>query len=158
MSEESVEAVKLIEIESGLSPWTIEDYELEILREDSIALISKNEGLISGFLIARLIMTDTKNILSSEREESKIKSANEAEIYNIAVKKQFRNRGIGQSLLDNFLSCAKKYKISKIWLEVRESNHPAIRFYLKNKFVKVGTRKSFYRAPVENASVMSLEL
>jgi ribosomal protein S18 acetylase RimI-like enzyme len=170
MNEESVEAVKQIEIESGLSPWTVEDYKLEIRREDSIALISNNHEQINGFLVARLIMSGHGDVLFNgrggrdeknergEKEVLEIEGANEAEIYNIAVKKQFQNCGIAQLLLDNFLSCAKKHKISKIWLEVRESNHPAIKFYLKNKFVKAGIRKSFYRAPVENALLMSLDL
>jgi len=155
MCEESIECVKQIEIECGLSPWTVKDYRQEILRKDSIALISINKNHISGFLVARLIM-QKDSISSNNIFGSSI--PNEAEIYNIAVTCEFRKQGIGQSLLDRFLSRAKSQNVSKVWLEVRESNYTAINFYQKNKFVKCGKRKNFYSSPSEDGIVMRLDL
>ena len=37
--------VKQIEIECNLSPWSLEDYQNEILRKDSIALTAKYNDL-----------------------------------------------------------------------------------------------------------------
>jgi ribosomal-protein-alanine N-acetyltransferase len=148
MCEESVEIVKQIEIECGLSPWTVEDYKQELLRKDSIALISKNKNIVNGFLAARLIMQ--KHSISD--------FSNEAEIYNIAVTSEFRKQGIGQALLDSFLSRAKAQNVSKVFLEVRESNYTAINFYQRNKFIKCGKRKNFYSSPLEDGIVMQLDL
>ena len=90
--------------------------------------------------------------------QSQNKKEREAELYNIAVKKEFRNLGIGQALLDNFLLRARKSLVSTIRLEVRETNLSAVKFYQKNGFAKIYTRKNFYQNPAENASVMSREL
>lgn len=148
MTSDNIETVKKIEIECGLSPWTLNDYEEEIKRKDSIILISQNKNIITGFVVARLIM----------QKDSQLGFKNEAEIYNIAVKKEFRKKGIAQALINRLLRRAKINKVSKIWLEVRESNYPAINFYRKNNFSVTGTRKNFYYSPVENAIAMCLNL
>lgn len=160
MTEASVESVKQIEIECNLSTWTDEDYKSEILRKDSITIIAKNKDIIMGFLVARLIMQEDNIVLfnSNKKNTAKDNNLNEAEIYNIAVRKEFQNRGIGQLLLDNFLKSAGAYNILKIWLEVRESNQTAIRFYRRNRFEEVSLRKNFYSAPTENGVVMRLSL
>jgi ribosomal-protein-alanine N-acetyltransferase len=43
---------------------------------------------------------------------------------------------------------------NSIFLEVRESNSPAIGLYKKFGFVKISIRKNFYSFPDENAVVM----
>ena len=43
-------------------------------------------------------------------------------------------------------------------LEVRESNMPAIRFYEKFDFKRVGLRKNYYKNPMENALLMTKTL
>lgn len=148
MTEDSIEIVKKIEIECGLSKWTFEDYKEELNRIESVALISKTNSSITGFLVARLIM----------HSESQLDFINEAEIYNIGVKAEFRKEGIAQALLNRFIYRAKIHKVSKIWLEVRESNYPAINFYQKNNFFIIGSRRNFYHSPVEDALAMSLNL
>ena len=47
--------------------------------------------------------------------------------------------------------------ITRIVLEVRVSNDPAIRLYERHGFLVVGTRKNFYEKPVEDAYVMVRE-
>ena len=49
-------------------------------------------------------------------------------------------------------------KASKVVLEVRKTNNPAINFYLKFKFKIGGERKNYYSNPVEDAYVMELEI
>ena len=48
--------------------------------------------------------------------------------------------------------------MEKIFLEVRESNAPAIFLYEKKGFTQCGIRKGFYRNPVEAALLMVKEL
>ena len=46
----------------------------------------------------------------------------------------------------------------EIFLEVRESNKPALLFYKKEKFEEIARRKAYYHAPVEDAIVMKREI
>jgi ribosomal protein S18 acetylase RimI-like enzyme len=45
-----------------------------------------------------------------------------------------------------------------VFLEVRESNAPAIAFYLKYGLAKSGRRPGYYRDPAEAAIVMEKKL
>lgn len=155
MDEESILEVKEIELKCGLSPWSLEDYKKEISRDDSVCLIAKNNLKVIGFIIARLIMQEISEAAQNKNANG---SLNEAEIYNLAVLDVNRQEGIGQILLNQFLVKAKEFRISCVWLEVRESNVPAINFYKKNNFQKIQVRKNFYRFPEENGWVMRLEL
>lgn len=69
------------------------------------------------------------------------------EIFEIAVSKKFRNQGLASSLM-NMLPQDKD-----IFLEVRESNIPAINLYLKFGFEIISKRK-FYYSNNETAIIM----
>ena len=73
------------------------------------------------------------------------------EILAIATIEEYRNKGIAQELLN-------KIKTKDIFLEVRESNQPAINFYKKNNFKEISIRKNYYSEPTENAIIMKLEV
>lgn len=68
-------------------------------------------------------------------------SFDEADIVDIIIKNEFRNQGLGSSLI-NYAICANNLK--KLNLEVRENNINAIKFYEKLGFVKVRTIKNYY--------------
>jgi len=79
----------------------------------------------------------------------------EYSIYNISIKQEYQRRGYASFLLDNmFKKHAGVYK--DYFLEVRESNISAIKFYEKFDFKVIYTRKGYYTNPVENALVMRL--
>lgn len=82
----------------------------------------------------------------------------EAEIIEVAVSENLRRCGLGSGLMDEVFDWCRKNEISKIFLEVRESNFPARMYYKKYGFVENGVRKNYYREPVENAVLMSKEL
>lgn len=146
MIESNLSFVKKIEVESGLSHWTLEDYKKETKRIDSISLVALFQKKVVGFIVGRLIM--------SEDSDNSVKNQKEAEIYNLAVKPVFRLRGIGQMLLGAFITEAESKRAISVFLEVRQNNFPAKRFYEKNGFVKVYERKNFYNFPVENAEIL----
>ncbi len=77
----------------------------------------------------------------------------EAEIMNIVTKKDCRNQGIGNLLLDKIILEAKNKNIKKINLEVNENNTIAIHLYEKFGFNKDGERKNYYKN--QNAILMS---
>ncbi len=81
----------------------------------------------------------------------------ECQIVNIATSEKYRKMGVGTSLLKGVLSYAKKNRCKKVFLEVRESNMPAINLYKAFGFLAVGTSKNHYSKPTENALLMNLE-
>ena len=79
----------------------------------------------------------------------------EGYISNVAVSPECRRQGIGDALIAEMDSRAKKRALSFATLEVRESNAPAIALYSKHGYVPVGTRKNYYDLPRENAILMT---
>ena len=78
-----------------------------------------------------------------------------AEIDDIFVIKEYRKNKIATSLLQDLIEKLKS-KTQKIFLEVRESNLPAINLYQKFGFTKVSARKNYYNDG-ENALVLVRE-
>ena len=116
-----------------VSPWTANQVS-EVLRSDvnSCALAEDRSQLV-GFLVWQ--ETDF-----------------EAEVLQIAVLPSYQGQKIATALFD-FLPADKE-----IFLEVRESNKPALLFYKKEKFEAIARRKAYYHAPVEDAIVMKREI
>ena len=82
----------------------------------------------------------------------------EGEITNVAVENDFRRRGIGRFLMEELQKRAAERGVTRIVLEVRASNAPAIRLYEQMNFCRIGTRKGFYDFPKEDADIMLWEL
>ena len=116
-----------------VSPWTANQV-AEVLRSDvnSCALAEDRSQLV-GFLVWQ--ETDF-----------------EAEVLQIAVLPSYQGQKIATALFD-FLPADKE-----IFLEVRESNKPALLFYKKEKFKEIARRKAYYHAPMEDAIVMKREI
>lgn len=164
--------------ENSLEVWSHNDFLSEIQRPDSLVLVGKIRAEVIGFCVARLIRLVNKLIsvpsnktannfnaenfidaliyskLERPSNRENIKAEVECEIYNIAVKREFQNRGIGNKLLDKLVLLTKENNCQSIWLEVRHSNTKAINFYQKNNFRQIYERKNFYSNPLENAIVM----
>lgn len=70
--------------------------------------------------------------------------SDEAELMLIAVGNAWRKRGIGQALLENCISFARKGGIKRIHLEVR-ANNPAVDFYSSAGFENNHRRPAYYR-------------
>ena len=116
-----------------VSPWTANQV-AEVLRSDvNSCALAEDEGLLVGFLVWQ--ETDF-----------------EAEVLQIAVLPSYQGQKIATALFD-FLPADKE-----IFLEVRESNKPALLFYKKEKFEEIARRKAYYHAPVEDAIVMKREI
>ena len=84
-----------------------------------------------------------------------LKVLDECEILRIAVKPDYRGKGIGAALLEEMIKEAYEKGARIFYLEVRESNSPAIGLYNKLKFTESGRRKDYYRNPSEDAILMS---
>ena len=79
----------------------------------------------------------------------------EAEILEVAVTENLRRAGIASELMNELFEWCKKNGISRILLEVRESNFPARSYSKKFGFAEDGRRRNYYRDPVEDAVLMS---
>ena len=116
----------------GISLWTTEQV-AEVLRSNvNSCALAEDESHFIGFLVWQ--ETDF-----------------EAEVLQIAVLPNYQGQKIATALFD-FLPVDKE-----IFLEVRESNMPALLFYKKEKFEEIARRKAYYHAPVEDAIVMKRE-
>lgn len=80
----------------------------------------------------------------------------EAEMMNFVITKKHQNKGYGTDLLNYFIKISKIYNISRISLEVRETNTKAIKFYKKHNFVKTRVKNNYYKN--EDAFVLYKEV
>jgi ribosomal-protein-alanine N-acetyltransferase len=104
-----------------------------------LALVSEDDTRVTGFLIVREV-------------------AGEAEILNLAVLVAKRRRGEGAALLKTAMDELRARKVSRVFLEVRESNAAGTAFYEKQGFSKSGRRAGYYRNPDEAAIRMERSL
>ena len=86
------------------------------------------------------------------------KIIDECQIVNVAVLESARQMGVGTLLIENLLDFCRQNGVIKLFLEVRESNVPAIKLYEKFGFLAAGVSKNHYSMPTENALLMNLEL
>ncbi len=82
----------------------------------------------------------------------------EGEILRIAVDDGVRRQGVAEGLLDALLKECAQEGITRILLEVRAGNTPAVRLYEKTGFTVDGVRKAYYQDPAEDALLMSREI
>lgn len=82
-------------------------------------------------------------------------AADEAEIVNITVRPELRQRGLGRTLLQYLLEQATYLGARRAFLDVRESNTPARHLYLTAGFQETGRRKGYYSSNNEDAILMS---
>ena len=80
----------------------------------------------------------------------------ESELMRICIAPDARGNGYSKLLMERALVAAKTNNASKIFLEVRESNAPAIGLYNKYRFAEMSRRAGYYTNPIEDAVVMQL--
>lgn len=136
LTEENVKQIALLEADIFSDPWS-EKSVTETIRQPHARVSAAWKGdELAGYIILYYVM-------------------DECEIARIAVKENFRRKGVAGRLLDETELFCRENGIQKIMLDVRESNVPAITFYKKNKFIQDGIRKRFYTNPAEDAILMS---
>jgi ribosomal-protein-alanine N-acetyltransferase len=78
----------------------------------------------------------------------------QGELANLAVKEEYRGRGLGAALLERAMAEARAHQVESLFLEVRESNRKAQNLYLARGFIQVAVRRDYYRNPREDALVL----
>jgi [ribosomal protein S18]-alanine N-acetyltransferase len=119
--------------------WPERAYQECLSSLEVFALVSEREGQILGFLIGRQI-------------------GDESEILNLAVQRGERGKGEGGALLFAAFKELATRQVTRLFLEVRESNVTGVRFYEKHGFTKLGRRPGYYRDPEDAAVLMEKKL
>ena len=68
----------------------------------------------------------------------------EAELFEIAIKKEFQGQKLSIELMNYFIDFCKEKNVITIFLEVNTINSKAISLYEKFGFVRYGLRKKYY--------------
>jgi ribosomal-protein-alanine N-acetyltransferase len=118
--------------------WTVKSLE-QLNARGELGWVIEENGKVAGFLVARAVVA-------------------EAEILNLCIAPEMRRVGLAESLLTEAVAELRRTRIDRLFLEVRESNTPAISFYEKHQFRKTGRRPGYYREPDEAAVLMMKEL
>ena len=114
--------------------WKLASYE-RLTEEGQQCWVAESGGSVSGFLVVRMI-------------------APEMEIMNVVVAAEHRRHGVAAALFGAAETEALQKNVSRLFLEVRESNSAAIAFYEQQGFSKMGLRARYYRDPAEAAVLM----
>ena len=121
-----IDEVHAIERESFLSPWS----------KNQLLSYCGDQGKGKSFIYIK-----EKNIIGYLMSQRVLE---EIHIHNIAVTKEYRRKCIGSKMLVDLFDYSSEQGVSKLCLEVKDSNIPAIQFYMSHGFAPVGERKKYY--------------
>lgn len=139
---------KILEIEKNSFdyPWPKRAFKWNIGDEGCIFLVSEEEELVVGFIIASLdpmpIIHNINKVLKVLGLEGRFERV--AHIQNLAVDPQFRRKGVASKLLNKSIEICSKKHIKHIRLEVRTNNQRAVSFYESHGFKRVKLLRSYY--------------
>ena len=133
MNSADIPAVLRIQGELAFQDWNERQYEQEIKSPYTYAVVYENESGILGYAVFHLLGADS-------------------ELLSIAVSESAQRSGIGTQLLQAGLVQLSLDKEDCCFLEVRENNIKARRFYENHGFNLFGIRKKYY-ADGENAAL-----
>ena len=139
MTLADLDGVMTIERASFAYPWSSRFFIQEFQVQCARSIVAEIEGNIVGYILFWLL-------------------PDEVDIHNVAVRGEYRRRGIGKLLLQQVIVQALRQSSARVILEVRKSNVAAQRLYESAGFVATGTRKAYYSDDGEDALAMTLDL
>jgi ribosomal-protein-alanine N-acetyltransferase len=140
MRAEDVDAVVAIETETFSSPWRRDTFHELIGRPNLVLLVMEHPSLgIVGYAVLWCVL-------------------DQGELANLAVVPPLRARGLGTRLLTRVMDVARERGVATMYLEVRESNAPALELYRRFGFSQVGLRRGYYDRPKEDARILMAKL
>lgn len=143
MEETDLGTVKKIEDASFRFPWSEGMFREELRSPLSRCRVAKlhHEGRpqVGAYLVCRIC-------------------AGETHLYNLAVRIDFRRKGLAGLLLEDMADISMAASAKFMYLEVGVSNEAAIKLYNKYGFAKMGIRKGYYSESGENALLMGRNL
>lgn len=140
-----------------------------MVTEDLVSVVG-NENASYPYPWSRTIFEDCLRVgyccLVAERPEGicghgiMMVRAGEAHILNLCVATEARRRGVARDMLAELLDIARRMAATNAFLEVRPSNHGAVKLYGDAGFHVIGQRPGYYPAAFgrEDALVMARDL
>lgn len=119
----------------GESAWTMDALCSQLEKLDSRCTVAIEDDTVIGFLAFEQVV-------------------DEGSIVEVAVHPDCRRRGIARSLITSAINSTDG--LHSVFLEVRESNTPAIKLYESLGFERIAVRKGYYDHPKEDAVIMNL--
>ena len=138
MDKSHVNAVADLERHCFSAPWSVNAIESELSNPLSLWLVAVEGEQVVGYVGSQSVLE-------------------EADMMNLAVDPSFRRAGVARNLVDRLISMLHEKQVSKLTLEVRASNDPAIKLYESMGFVLVGKRPGYYAKPREDALIYRKE-
>jgi len=131
-----LDAVAEIERASYPTPWSHAMFAAELRKPSSLAIgaFAAEAGLVGYAFVSRYV--DAWHVM------------------NVAVDPAWRRRGVASLLLDRLFELTATEGRRGYTLEVRVSNHAAIRLYERFGFRSKGIRRSYYTDNREDALIM----
>lgn len=133
---------KIVEIEryAFTTPWSKNAFLSELLENDrAYYLVAQIGNVVVGYVGVWLI-------------------AGEGHITNVAVHPDYRHQGVGRTLMQAIIECARAKKVRRMTLEVRRTNYIAQSLYEQLGFKGAGYRRGYYSDNNEDALIMWKEL
>lgn len=128
-----------LDVQTFAMPWSKEALSYDILENDNaFVIVAEYEGEFAGY-------ADIWTVLD------------EADLNSIAVRVDFRRKGIGYAIMLAMTEMLSANGVATINLEVRVSNMPAIKLYKKYGFKECGVRPGYYLDNGEDALIMKRE-
>jgi [ribosomal protein S18]-alanine N-acetyltransferase len=131
LSTEDATTLSVLHREDFVRPWTDDEF-ASLLEQDTVfGFGAKEIGHGSeppvGFVLARM-------------------AAGEGEILSVAVARSHRRLGLGWQLIDAVLRRLHADRAEALFLEVDETNVPALSLYRRLGFRQVGARPNYYKS------------
>ncbi len=132
---------QVLEIERAVfpAPWSAEGFRYELSNPRARVLVARSGTEVVGYVCVWLLQCELK-------------------INNVAVRDDWRRRGLGARLLETVLQLGRSEGCDEATLEVRASNVVAVSLYRRFGFREVGRRKAYYRDSGEDAVLMTKAL
>jgi ribosomal-protein-alanine N-acetyltransferase len=124
------------------------DYSIQLFEEkdlDDVVKINPKTFVVANQVGKGVIGYIMGRIETGFSELKRFSLTRKGHVVSIAVLPESRNKGVASSLLNKALEGFREYKVSEIFLEVRESNKIAIDLYQKFGFNVSRQVKGYYR-------------
>jgi len=141
MFEHDLPDVHMLESICEPTPWSVNSLRYEINNKESILKVAVRDDKIIRYVYISTLLDITH-------------------VMKINVLPENRRNGIGSALFSESLNQLRLNKpdVKSITLEVRDSNSAATKLYNNFGFRKTGSRRNYYKNPLEDGIVMQLDI
>jgi [ribosomal protein S18]-alanine N-acetyltransferase len=140
MEVDDLEAIMIIERDNFPYPWSQGNF-TDSLSAGYHCLVMLEKSQLIGYAVMMMVL-------------------DEAHLLNISVHQSKQGHGMGYRLLQHIMALGRRLGGLNLFLEVRPSNHSALKLYERAGFNEMGIRPSYYPAKNgrEDAVLMGMSL